>query len=150
MLINSLSNIVMAFWEPIIRTDNITVSLPFKSIKCFVYDGMLVLKFCFIKAHSRTMTSINLVGIVLKEARGPIEVNVTIRWSHTWLIIYFLSFRYLLERRFGTIYRQVKQKTVNYCETVKHGKFVSTNLAYIIFYNAIKDSWCLVNSKRCI
>lgn len=57
------------------KTENVTISIRFKSCKCFVDDPeYLKLGFCFIKAHSRTVTSINIGGAVLKDVPAPIRV----------------------------------------------------------------------------
>lgn len=45
-----------------------------------------------------------------------------------------------LEYKFGQVFRQVKQRSINYCDVVKNGKFVSTDPVMIYIYNSVKES----------
>jgi hypothetical protein len=46
----------------------------------------------------------------------------------------------VISYRFGTIFRRVAGKPVNYCEVFNKGKFVSTKPAQMFAYHLMKDS----------
>lgn len=75
ILILLFLNLSLCFREEIIKTENVTISLRFKSVKCFVDDPKLAkLTTCVVKALSRTLTTINLGFEIFKDVSGPIDV----------------------------------------------------------------------------
>lgn len=56
-------------------TEMLDFSIRFKSVKCFVNYSRLKLHFCYVKAHSRTLTSLNIATTFLENFVGPSNVR---------------------------------------------------------------------------
>lgn len=142
LLIINLVSLSNCFKEEIVKTENVTMSVRFKSIKCVVNDSTIVeMNFCFVKAHSRTSTSFSLGAEVLQELEGPLKVSNNFSNNSYLLKIYKLSKAdVLFEYRFGTIFRQIFRKTFNYCEMAHNGKLIWQGPVIVLAYNIFKDS----------
>lgn len=61
----------------------------FRSVKCSVDNYSVILNGCYLKAYTRRIVTLNLVGSVVKALKRP------------------LYFQFILHYRYGTIYREV-------------------------------------------
>jgi hypothetical protein len=118
----SMISLSFCFKEPILRQNTTPIHVKFKSIKCNVADPSVVkIPFCHIKPLSRLHSSMN-VGLILKKIiYGPLEVVLSVNYRH------------------GTIYRQMKKRTFNYCELFKNGSFISKNPVHMVMFLMLKD-----------
>lgn len=126
-------------------TDNkmMDFAIRIKSIKCIVNVSKVKLNFCYVKAHSRTLTSVNVGAELLEDFVAPSKVRYELtkfmQCTPLIFLVYsqiFVSFHY----RFGLIYREVLAATFDYCEKFKNGQFISNNPLGHLLYNGVKDS----------
>lgn len=127
-------------------------SIRFQSIKCFVNESRYKLHYCYIKAHSRTLTSVNIALTYLEKYVGPSKVTIS-NWTFCImekklsiehfiikLYLYLLQITVSLHYKFELIFREIMRFTFDYCTLFKNRKFISSNPLYLLVYNSIKDS----------
>jgi hypothetical protein len=86
------------------------ISTRFKSVFCNSVAEIITVKFCFVRAYSRTLATLNLGFYYPKALVKPVDVDI--QTSQQLLFQVTFSFLY----KYGTIYRQVLKTKAEWCE----------------------------------